>query len=289
MPRTCPYCQSETARGAAVVRCAKCDTPYHADCWRENGGCAVYGCASKACIPPLPPTPPRSGPRPPVAQSAGELRCPNCYARIQPHDDRCISCGRDLLALQELPAAPARPAVPTARASGSLRGVRRALRLLALAVVAVAFFMSWEVDVKLGFNKAEVIGWVALDESTDSNGNTDYHAAVNRIGLTGGPTYLSVSRPVGERLRAAMDARGTDPFAAQFPGMPFGRMPLPALPGMPGGLMPAPIPSPLDRQLLCRLHYAGLGRQVVYAFDEYRPQDEQRLTNEAFQRMMYPH
>ena len=29
-----------------AVYCADCATPHHADCWRYNGKCAVFGCAS---------------------------------------------------------------------------------------------------------------------------------------------------------------------------------------------------------------------------------------------------
>jgi hypothetical protein len=41
---TCAYCQTEIPAGMRHVACPLCGIPYHADCWRENGGCAVYGC-----------------------------------------------------------------------------------------------------------------------------------------------------------------------------------------------------------------------------------------------------
>lgn len=41
---TCAYCQTEIPAGVRHVACPLCGIPYHADCWRENGGCAVYGC-----------------------------------------------------------------------------------------------------------------------------------------------------------------------------------------------------------------------------------------------------
>ena len=42
----CPYCRmpfEET--GPAKVFCTACGTPHHEDCYRENGGCTVFGCA----------------------------------------------------------------------------------------------------------------------------------------------------------------------------------------------------------------------------------------------------
>lgn len=43
----CAYCHwgllDEPAR--SLVHCASCAAAYHAECWAENGGCAVYGCS----------------------------------------------------------------------------------------------------------------------------------------------------------------------------------------------------------------------------------------------------
>lgn len=42
----CPYCRmafEET--GPAKVFCTACGTPHHEDCYRENGGCTVFGCS----------------------------------------------------------------------------------------------------------------------------------------------------------------------------------------------------------------------------------------------------
>lgn len=46
----CPYCRGaiDPARDAQVI-CEGCDTPHHADCYQENGGCTVFGCR---CAPP---------------------------------------------------------------------------------------------------------------------------------------------------------------------------------------------------------------------------------------------
>jgi Prokaryotic RING finger family 1 len=42
--QTCTVCQTSIAGGDEVVLCPECQLPYHASCWRENGGCAAYGC-----------------------------------------------------------------------------------------------------------------------------------------------------------------------------------------------------------------------------------------------------
>lgn len=38
----CPVCACELA--GAGTRCARCQTPHHADCWRFNRGCGLYAC-----------------------------------------------------------------------------------------------------------------------------------------------------------------------------------------------------------------------------------------------------
>ena len=42
---TCPICRCGFEPGEELTDCPECDTVYHADCWEENTGCAVYGCA----------------------------------------------------------------------------------------------------------------------------------------------------------------------------------------------------------------------------------------------------
>lgn len=46
--KICEYCQTNIKNSSEVVVCPKCQTPYHPDCWLENGGCAVYGCGYKS-------------------------------------------------------------------------------------------------------------------------------------------------------------------------------------------------------------------------------------------------
>lgn len=45
MESTCPYCREPLSAGS-VQECPTCHLPHHADCWEENHGCTVFGCAS---------------------------------------------------------------------------------------------------------------------------------------------------------------------------------------------------------------------------------------------------
>jgi len=42
----CPYCRApfDDINGQAI-ECEGCGTPHHADCYEENCGCTVFGCA----------------------------------------------------------------------------------------------------------------------------------------------------------------------------------------------------------------------------------------------------
>ncbi len=42
----CPYCRMPFSEGAPPkIFCTACGTPHHEDCYQENGGCTVFGCA----------------------------------------------------------------------------------------------------------------------------------------------------------------------------------------------------------------------------------------------------
>jgi Prokaryotic RING finger family 1 len=43
--RACPYCRFPLKEGVQIVVCGVCGAPHHADCWHDNGGCAVIACA----------------------------------------------------------------------------------------------------------------------------------------------------------------------------------------------------------------------------------------------------
>jgi len=42
--KNCPYCLSPVGDQEEKVRCPKCGVIHHADCWKANGSCSVYGC-----------------------------------------------------------------------------------------------------------------------------------------------------------------------------------------------------------------------------------------------------
>jgi hypothetical protein len=41
----CGICGCSLAGETTV--CRTCETPFHPDCWRYNGGCSIYGCAGR--------------------------------------------------------------------------------------------------------------------------------------------------------------------------------------------------------------------------------------------------
>ncbi len=43
--RSCPYCRFPLKEGGEVCVCGECRAAHHADCWADNGGCAVVSCA----------------------------------------------------------------------------------------------------------------------------------------------------------------------------------------------------------------------------------------------------
>ncbi len=46
---TCGVCGGPLAEGG-LVRCGKCRTPHHADCWAFNGRCSIFACGGTAAI-----------------------------------------------------------------------------------------------------------------------------------------------------------------------------------------------------------------------------------------------
>lgn len=95
--RTCPYCRSTLGQGEQVTECPACDATHHADCWTENGGCAVPLCeggpedgaapaqaaggpgeseAPTAIVPADPPPPAAPAPPPPLPAVAAPPPAP---------------------------------------------------------------------------------------------------------------------------------------------------------------------------------------------------------------------
>ncbi len=67
-PERCPYCHGDIG-SRSLWRCPGCDTPHHAECAKENGGCTILGCRrsfSGSGVAPQRPgrqLPPRGSPR----------------------------------------------------------------------------------------------------------------------------------------------------------------------------------------------------------------------------------
>lgn len=64
--RPCPFCRFPLKQGASLVSCPACRAVHHSECWTDNGGCAVMGCAAAATVTAAAapaPAPPASPPR----------------------------------------------------------------------------------------------------------------------------------------------------------------------------------------------------------------------------------
>lgn len=97
----CAYCQTEMDRITAA-RCPDCDAVHHQDCWQDNGGCAVLGCAAG----PDATAPNQTASVPVMGTSASTIDIPvspplptfgNASLTLpQAHRRYCTQCGQDL-------------------------------------------------------------------------------------------------------------------------------------------------------------------------------------------------
>jgi len=81
--RSCPYCRFPLKEGGEVEPCPSCKAVHHADCWQENGGCAVNGCGATAgqaaattALPPTPQAVPAAGAQGAQAPAPGQAPWP---------------------------------------------------------------------------------------------------------------------------------------------------------------------------------------------------------------------
>jgi hypothetical protein len=130
--RTCPYCRFPLKEGTELALCSHCRAAHHLDCWSDNGGCAVLGCAGA-------PTVGAAG----RAPSDQELRMPRSMAGA---DARSTSGPLPLSPLPMVPHGVVRPPVPptSSRGRSTTRELAAALGVLAVAIggVAVAIVVS---------------------------------------------------------------------------------------------------------------------------------------------------
>jgi len=84
----CAICQSPLSESEEKRACPDCAAVYHAECWQENRGCAVYGC------PQVPPTEKQDSLEIPMAYWGQENKnCPVCGTQMLAAATRCRSCG----------------------------------------------------------------------------------------------------------------------------------------------------------------------------------------------------
>lgn len=84
----CLICQSAIAPDETEFLCPSCNKPYHAECWDQNKGCAVYGCSQ------VPHTEPLNELEIPVSYWGQEKKaCPSCGQEILAAALRCLHCG----------------------------------------------------------------------------------------------------------------------------------------------------------------------------------------------------
>lgn len=99
--KICPYCQGRIDSGEQLVQCSQCGVPHHEECWKENGGCTVYGCKGWALWPGLNLPAMEDRTYEPVDLTKLNTRefvlaCPMCKARVSKGMSTCGCCGYDL-------------------------------------------------------------------------------------------------------------------------------------------------------------------------------------------------
>lgn len=87
----CAICMTPVGPEDAATACPSCAAPYHAECWADNGGCAVYGCAMVPKTDGLKPLE-----IPPAFWGREDKECPRCGKTIMAMAVRCRHCGAEV-------------------------------------------------------------------------------------------------------------------------------------------------------------------------------------------------
>jgi hypothetical protein len=85
----CGICQTGIQADESVGTCPACQSPFHAECWAENGGCAQYGCAHMPSATPAEASPVAAR----TYWGQEEKECPSCGLNIKVAALRCRHCG----------------------------------------------------------------------------------------------------------------------------------------------------------------------------------------------------
>lgn len=135
----CSICLTALEASDAVTSCPACAAPYHAECWSENGGCAVYGCRMVPTTDGL-----KALEIPPAFWGREDKNCPKCDKLIAAMAVRCRHCGAAVEARPEARDAYDRRQARRERAPALRRGaVLMVILSLVPVVAAVAAIIGW--------------------------------------------------------------------------------------------------------------------------------------------------
>lgn len=94
----CPICYAKITPNDEQTACPNCQMVYHKDCWKDNNGCATYGCRSAGCLNP-PPMKIDLSSEVNVQHSSKNNEgyvCPKCHTKLVGGTTLCWSCGSEL-------------------------------------------------------------------------------------------------------------------------------------------------------------------------------------------------
>jgi hypothetical protein len=127
----CSICLTSFEPDDARTSCPSCNAPYHAECWSENGGCAVYGCRMVPTTEGLKPLE-----IPPAFWGREDKNCPVCNMQIAAMAVRCRHCGAAVEARPEEKASYERRQARRERAPMLRRGAVGMIVLSLIPIVA---------------------------------------------------------------------------------------------------------------------------------------------------------